>query len=566
MSTDPKKREHIITVLVEDYFQVGAFEKLIQERNWSNFEPRFEQNTRKALDLLDEFDTKATFFVLGWIAEQNPGIVSEIAARGHEVASRGYYHRSLKNISPEEFREDIIRTNKVIEAATGKKVIGYRSAEKLDPETDKWILDILAEEGLVYDASFLPSRKDDRSARFASKIKTKDTEIWELPYSTIDLKAGLLPISGGNYLRQLPYTFIKHAISNWDKTVSEPFVFYFHVWELDPEQPRISAASYYNRIRHYRKLDKMEWVICEVLSKNKFNSIAGFLDVKPAASTEIATETKPVQVAPVVAKDPASPIADLVPVTIVVPCYNEQETLPYLFNTLNAVGEQLNSIGYSMKLIFVDDKSSDSTAETIRTLFADHHETKLIQHEKNQGVAGAIMTGIQAAETEIVCSIDCDCTFDPFELPKMIPMLTPGVDMVTASPYHKDGGVRNVPGWRLLLSKGASFIYRRILHSKLDSYTACFRVYRRSSMVNISFKETGYHGVAEMLGQLDLNGGKIVEFPTVLETRLFGVSKMKTLHTIGGHVKLMTRLAKTRMSNDREGVTATANEIKTPIK
>jgi len=126
-------------------------------------------------------------------------------------------------------------------------------------------------------------------------------------------------------------------------------------------------------------------------------------------------------------------------------------------------------------------------------------------------------------------------------------MLTEGVDMVTASPYHKDGGVRNVPGWRLALSKGASLIYRRILNSKLDSYTACFRVYRRSAMTELAIQETGYHGVAEMLGQLDLNGGKIVEFPTVLEVRLFGASKMKTLSTIGGHLKLMTRQLKKRI-------------------
>ncbi len=123
---------HLLTVLVEDYFQVGAFEKLIQERNWANFATRYENNTLKALDLLDQFDTKATFFVLGWIAEQNPGLVHEIASRGHEIASRGYYHRSLKNLTPDEFREDLRRTNHALELASGQKVIGYRSAEKLE--------------------------------------------------------------------------------------------------------------------------------------------------------------------------------------------------------------------------------------------------------------------------------------------------------------------------------------------------------------------------------------------------------------------------------------------------
>jgi hypothetical protein len=117
---------------------------------------------------------------------------------------------------------------------------------------------------------------------------------------------------------------------------------------------------------------------------------------------------------------------------------------------------------------------------------------------------------------------------------------------VQASPYHKDGAVQNVPGWRLLLSKGASVLYRRILRTKIASYTACFRVLRRSAMIDIEPQETGFHGVPEMLGLLDLKGGKIVEYPTVLAVRLFGASKMKTLKTIGGTIKLMSRLTKLR--------------------
>src|SRR5256885_14283917 len=114
MKTSGAKNRHLLTILVEDYFHVGAFENLIQQRNWSNFEPRYEQNTLKTLDLLDRNNTKATFFVLGWIAEQNPGLIREIARRGHEVASRGFYHRGLKNLTVDEFREDIRRTNRVI--------------------------------------------------------------------------------------------------------------------------------------------------------------------------------------------------------------------------------------------------------------------------------------------------------------------------------------------------------------------------------------------------------------------------------------------------------------------
>ena len=171
---------------------------------------------------------------------------------------------------------------------------------------------------------------------------------------------------------------------------------------------------------------------------------------------------------------------------------------------------------------------------------------RIIQHETNQGVAAGIMTGLREAKTEIVCSMDCDCTYDPHEIENMLPLLTEDVDLVTASPYHKAGGVRNVPGWRLFLSKGASFLYRRVLRSKLDTYTSCFRIYRRASVIDLNIQEKGFLGVAEMLGRLDLNGGKIVEHPSVLEVRLFGISKMKTARTILGHLKLLSRLSKMR--------------------
>ncbi|HEX8735580.1 MAG TPA: polysaccharide deacetylase family protein, partial [Pyrinomonadaceae bacterium] len=179
MSLTPKNKKHLLTILVEDYFHVGAFENLIQQRNWSRFEPRYERNTLKTLDLLDQFDTKATFFVLGWIAEQNPKLIREIVARGHEVASRGFYHRSLRQLTPEEFREDLRKSNRALEDAGGQKIIGYRAAEKLSYEKDTWIFDVLAEEGFVYDASFLPTRKQAKPKRFAHQVHTGGKAVWE---------------------------------------------------------------------------------------------------------------------------------------------------------------------------------------------------------------------------------------------------------------------------------------------------------------------------------------------------------------------------------------------------
>ncbi len=542
METTENSRRHLLTVLVEDYFHVGAFENLIQQRNWQNFEPRYAANTRKTLDLLDRHGKKATFFVLGWIAERDPALIREIVARGHEVASRGFYHRSLKNLTDEEFREDLRRTNAAIENACGQKVVGYRAAEKLGAQDKDWVIDILADEGFAYDASFLPSRKTNDAKLVAHQIHTGGKAIWEFPYSTVDLGLGTLPISGGNYFRQIPYTLMRHAVNGWHKKHEEPFVFYFHVWELDPEQPRISAASSYNRVRHYRKLDKMEWIIHEHLQTYDCVGIAEHLGLSDSIRSNIAVRTiedKPIEIT-------AKTRAKRTPVSIVIPCYNEQESLPYLANTLRSVEAEMNERGYKPEVLFVDDRSKDATHALLNDLFGKDKNVRILQHETNQGVAAGIMTGIKAAKNEIVCSMDCDCTYDPHELVNMLELLKKDVDLVTASPYHKDGGVRNVPGWRLFLSRGASFLYRRVLRSKLDTYTSCFRVYRRSAFVDTELSENGFLGVAEMLGRLDLAGGNIVEFPAVLEVRLFGISKMKTAKTVVGHLKLLSRLARIR--------------------
>ncbi len=544
MSKNPPKKNHLLTILVEDYFHVGAFENLIRQRNWSNFEPRYEQNTLKTLDLLDESKTKATFFVLGWIAEQNPRLVREIVSRGHEIASRGFYHRSLRHLTPEEFREDLRKTNRLLEDAGGQKIIGYRAAEKLNYEKDEWIFDILAEENFVYDASFLPTRKQEKSKRFAHQIHTNGKAVWEFPYSTRNLGVGLLPISGGNYFRQIPYTLMRTAVKDWTQRYDEPFVMYFHVWELDVQQPRISAASTYNRIRHYRKLDKMEWIIRENLQKYAFTTAAEFLGLEISNSKFQISNMQEKAFSIVAAKseiqNPKSEIS------IVIPCYNEEASLPYLANTLRSVEANLSGKGYQTNFIFIDDRSKDATFGKLNELFSEKENVKIIRHKTNQGVAAGIMTGLREANTEIVCSMDCDCTYDPHELENMLPLLTEDVDLVTASPYHRSGGVRNVPQWRLFLSKGASFLYRRVLRSKLDTYTSCFRIYRRASVIDLNIREKGFLGVAEMLGQLDLNGGKIVEYPSVLEVRLFGISKMKTARTIYGHLKLLSRLSKMR--------------------
>ena len=176
---------------------------------------------------------KRHFSFSAGLAKKIRSLIREIVSRGHEIASRGFYHRSVRHLTPEEFRADLQKTNRVLEDASGQKIIGYRSAEKLNYEKDDWIFDILAEEDFVYDASFLPTQKAEKQKRFAHQVHTGGKAIWEFPYSTVNLGVGLLPISGGNYFRQIPYTLMRRAVHDWTAKYEEPFVMYFHVWELD---------------------------------------------------------------------------------------------------------------------------------------------------------------------------------------------------------------------------------------------------------------------------------------------------------------------------------------------
>jgi polysaccharide deacetylase family protein (PEP-CTERM system associated) len=532
----------LLTVAVEDYFQVVAFRKLIRQGQWYRFERRVELNTRKALALLDEFGVKATFFALGWIADKMPELIREIADRGHEVASKGYYHRTIGEMMPAEFREDLIRSREAIERASGQRVWGYRIARGHLGVADLWALDTLAEEGFAYDSSFYPRLRSlarEPWRRFPHTHRHAGRELVELPLSTWQLGPWLVPIAGGNYLRQSPHSIMKRAIGQWHRSFDHPFVMYFHVWELDPDLPRITAAPIWTRMRQYRNLAKMPSILRHYLSNYRFRPIRDHLGLG-VESAQLSEETgEGLPRAAVVAK------GDRLPISIVVPCYNEESVLPYLENTLEHLVAELAD-AYELTFIFVDDGSSDATWSVLQSTFSSLPNCRFERHEENHGVAAAILTGIRAAKTEVIGSIDCDCTYDPHQLRELIPRLEEGVSLVTASPYHPSGRVLNVPGWRLLLSKGLSALYRRVTRQKLHTYTSCFRVYRRSALLDLPVRERGFLGVAEMLGSLDQRGDRIVEHPAVLEVRMLGHSKMKLLPTIYGHLRLLSRMAAAR--------------------
>jgi len=538
---------HILTVGLEDYFEVAAFRGLISRDHWYRFERSVERGTRNTLAFLEEHGVHATFFVMGWVAEEMPELVRDVADGGHEVATKGYYHKNVRRTPPEEFREDLIRSREVIERASGHKVLGYRAGDAWLAPHDLWALDILAQEGFEYDSSVgLMGRRyaSEPWRRFVHTHAFGDETLTVFPISATRIFGHDVPIAGGNYFRQLPTTFIRRAVARWMRSYSAPFVMYFHTWEMDAEQPRIDGAPLLQKIRHYRNIHRMPELVAYFLDRYRFTSVAehqGFsTELRPEerAARAVATQDARREAVHVVSSpDEGGPKR---PVTVVVPCYNEEVVIPYLSNTLQRVQRSLSE--YDLRFVFVDDASTDRTWESLNETFGERPDCALIHQEQNGGPARAILSGIRASRTEVVCSIDCDCSYDPHLLATMIPLLGEDVDLVTASPYHPEGGVANVPGWRLFLSRGCSYLYRFVLGEQIHTFTACFRVYRRSSVERVRVERAGFLGIAELIGKLSVGGGTIREQPALLETRVMGRSSMKVVRTIVGHLGLLSSL------------------------
>lgn len=542
---DTPGQRHILTVVIEDYYQVGAFSHLIPRSNWDRFESRVEFNTRRILDLLDATANTATFYVCGWIADNYPDLLREVVDRGHEIACQNYFHHFIEEMTPQAFRDDVRRSREAVQRAIGRTVRGFRIGRGWIGPDDLWALDILADEGFDHDSSICPIGRQfaGRPERFVLHRHEHDGHgLWEVPVSTWRLAGLSLPISGGNYLRQLPERPVRWAIDKWSRTQDDPLVFYIHVWELDPDQPSITAATLLQKLRHYRNLTHMAERVRHYLQAYRFTSIAGRLGL---VQEPVRVAAAPPTAEPEPAAAPNEPTGARLPVTIAVPCYNEETALPYLESNLERF-RRLARNRYDLRFVFVDDGSRDNSLAELHARFGGRPDCKIVAHETNRGVAAACLTGIAQADTDLVAVIDADCTFNPQQLLTMLPLMTDDVDLIITSPLHRLGRVVNVPAWRLMLSRGAAFLYRRVLRHKFSGYTSCFRIYRRHTVTGMALHFKGFCGVAEILGRLDLAGYRIIECPAVLDVRLMGYSKINTLRTILDHLRLLARLAAVR--------------------
>ncbi len=286
---------HALTVDVEDYFHVAALAEVIKPEDWPNHNLRVEHNTHKILDLFDRHGVKATFFVLGWVAERCPDLVREISRRGHEVASHGYSHQLVYKQTPDIFRQETTRSKALLEDLVQQLVRGYRAASYSITNQSKWALDILIELGFEYDSSIFPIRHDrygiPDAPDYPHLLTRNSGSIIEFPLSALNVLGYRLPVAGGGYFRLYPYKLTRFLLTQLVRQTSRPFIFYLHPWEIDPDQPRVKA-SLLSRFRHYNNLDVCEQRLERLLQDFDFMSIAdvlstlGFNDSEgvPAAS------------------------------------------------------------------------------------------------------------------------------------------------------------------------------------------------------------------------------------------------------------------------------------------
>ena len=272
-----------LTIDVEDYFQVSAFAPHIERSAWDRTPCRIERNIDRILNLLDQRKAKATFFTLGWLAQRYPRIVRDISAQGHEVASHGQAHLRASDQSPAEFDNDIRQAKQLLEDTAGVAVRGYRAPSFSIGQRNLWAFDRIAAAGYSYSSSVYPVQHDHygwpAAPRFPFRVSCG---LLEIPVSTARVFGRNLPAGGGGYFRLAPYALSRWAINRVNRVDRRPAIFYFHPWEIDPQQPRIKGAGIKTRFRHYVNLNRTELRLRQLLSDFRWDRMDRVFDLDAA--------------------------------------------------------------------------------------------------------------------------------------------------------------------------------------------------------------------------------------------------------------------------------------------
>lgn len=285
--------KHALTVDVEDYFHVAALADAFPPHTWDQQKLRAVDSTLRLLDLFEARNVKATFFILGWVAERAPELVKRIFAAGHEVASHGYSHQLVYNQTPEVFREETLRSKQLLEDQTGAEIKGYRAASYSITKRNLWALDILCEAGFTYDSSIFPVYHDrygiPNTPRKPYRLETEAGQsIIEFPITTADVGGYKLPIAGGGYFRIFPYALSRWGLRRATRQTGSPFVFYLHPWEIDPDQPRVET-SLLSRFRHYTNLSRCENRLRQLTHDFSFTTMADALQTCELANFKMTS-------------------------------------------------------------------------------------------------------------------------------------------------------------------------------------------------------------------------------------------------------------------------------------
>jgi polysaccharide deacetylase family protein (PEP-CTERM system associated) len=268
-----------MTVDVEDYFHVSAFENTIDKSDWKSMPLRVEKNTYRLLELFEKHNAKSTFFTLGWVAERCPNLIKAIVDQGHELASHGFAHQRITEMSKEGFVNDVVQSKNILEQLSGSEVIGYRAPSFSLNDTNTWVYEKLIELGFQYSSSTYPIQHDlygvpnwprfihERSESFEGQ------KIIEIPIPTLRKNSVNTGIGGGGYFRLYPYWLSKRRIDKFHQQEKQPYSFYFHPWEIDPDQPRVKEAPLKSKFRHYVNLSRMEGKLERLLKDYKWDTM-----------------------------------------------------------------------------------------------------------------------------------------------------------------------------------------------------------------------------------------------------------------------------------------------------
>ena len=470
-----------------EWYLDEAWQGHLATRHWRRLPARADVAIGRARDLMRREGLRATFLVPAGIVARAAELLTGLLEDGHDVGLSVRCPCPLDQIEPADrrrYRDAWHDELAALERVIGRGVHGFGAAWTVSAAAERWWHPLLRELGFAYDAT--PAR---------------------------GAEPGVFALDGGRVA-----------------------CVRLSAWELDAEQPSLMGLPDELRAAHAARI---------VGAADRFADAGRVASGSVADHLKLAVKAAGPPPPPLEPEAPAAARAGVKRLGIVVPLKDEAEGLPSLFLELEILARALADVA-ECEFVVVDDGSVDQTWPLLERLARNRRRFRLARHGANRGVAAAIRTGMLATDAEVVASIDGDLSYDPMELRHMLPMIE-AADVVTSSPYHPEGAVQNVPEWRLFLSKTLSRAYRALLGSDVFTWTSCFRVYRRSAVIDLPLTNRGFLGTAELLIRVLRRGGCVVEHPCTLEARLLGSSKMRVARVVLGHLRLLAQVAMRRV-------------------